>query len=476
MDKGTAGRLLVVDDDREFLTPFCEILSELGYEATAFASAAEALSSLSEKEFDLLLSDLVMPRMDGIVLLQAAMEIDPYLVCVIVTGQGTVHSAVEAMKAGAFDYLLKPVEIKTLVPILSRAMAVRRLKRSEEKYRTIVEDQTELVNRFLPDGTLTFVNEAACRYFMKAPDELIGRNFMSFIPDEDREMIRRHLTSINPENPVVTIEHRLITVDGGIGWIQWTNRAIFDQKKEAIEFQAVGRDITERKKTEDELRDAKKRLQSISKSLLERIEKERRFIARELHDEIGQSLTALRINLQKMQKSPNSFCCTDSIKQNMEIVEHLLGQVRKLSLDLRPSLLDDLGLVPALRWYVNRVQQSGLPVSFITDSMESRLPLEIETACFRVIQEALTNALRHSKARRVTVELRLGESVLHVCVRDDGSGFDVRSTQRRAVKGESFGLLSMQERAVLVGGAVEIESSPGKGTSIRARFPLRERT
>jgi PAS domain S-box-containing protein len=262
MIKSKSGRLMIVDDEIDLLTSLCDILSEIGYETVGFTSGKDALKALKERDFDLLLTDLMMPEMDGIALLRAALEMDPHLVGIIITGQGTIHTAVEAIKIGAFDYVLKPFRLKSLDMTLTRAMRLHQLKESEEKYRSIVEDQTELVCRFLPGGLLTFVNEAYCRYFGKKREELIGNSFMTFIPDEDQEQVERHFMFINMENPVAKYEYRVISPNGEICWQQWTNRAIFDKQGNLIEFQAVGSDITERKRMEEELR---KRIEDLEK-------------------------------------------------------------------------------------------------------------------------------------------------------------------------------------------------------------------
>jgi PAS domain S-box-containing protein len=264
MIKSKLGRLLIVDDEVELVTPLCGLLSEWGYEAVGYTSSKDALETLKEQDFDLLLSDLVMPEIDGIELMKAAMEIDPHLVCIIISGKGTIQTAVEAMKVGAFDYIVKPLDWKLLKLILFRAMEVRRLREAEEKYRSIVEDyQTELICRFLPDRTLTFVNKAYCRYFDKRCEELIGHSFMPLIPDEDHEKLEKHIASLNLENPVATIEHRVFTPSGEIHWQKWTNRAIFDHHDNIIEFQSVGGDVTDRKHAEDALRGSEERFRAI---------------------------------------------------------------------------------------------------------------------------------------------------------------------------------------------------------------------
>jgi PAS domain S-box-containing protein len=213
------------------------------------------------------------------------------------------------------------------------------------------------------------------------------------------------------------------------------------------------------------------RLQILSRQLVEVQEAERRSLARELHDEIGQALTLVKINLQAALRSPDPMPAPH-LAESIGIVDRTLQQVRKLSLDLRPSLLDDLGLVPALRWYVDRQGQlGGFTAQFAGDPLEERLPPEVEIACFRIVQEALTNVMRHAGARQVRVELRRGQEELRLTICDDGEGFDVPAAWAGAVRGESLGLLSMEERVQLLGGRIEFESEPGQGTEIRVCLP-----
>jgi PAS domain S-box-containing protein len=145
------------------------------------------------------------------------------------------------------------------------------LYESEAPYRAIVEGQTELVCRWFPDGTLTFVNEAYCRYFGKKREELIGRSFMPLIPGEDHEKFQKHLKSLSRENPVGVIEHRVISSRGEIRWQQWVDRAIFDDRGCLVEFQSVGRDITEQKRTEEKLRQRNEYLEALHETAIELI-------------------------------------------------------------------------------------------------------------------------------------------------------------------------------------------------------------
>lgn len=236
----------------------------------------------------------------------------------------------------------------------------------------------------------------------------------------------------------------------------------FDQMAQALEQRELERQR------------ATQKLQIISHRLVEVQETERRQIARELHDEIGQSLTIAEMNLHAALHSPATAAKERRLRESIQAVERVLEQVHDLSLNLRPSILDDLGLEPALRWYTHRhAATTGLQAEFRAASLEERLDLVIETECFRVAQEALTNVARHAQASAVTVDLTRRNGHLHLRVRDDGVGFDVAALRSQAVQGASLGLLSMEERASLAGGGLEFNSAPGQGTEVHAWFPLR---
>jgi signal transduction histidine kinase len=222
------------------------------------------------------------------------------------------------------------------------------------------------------------------------------------------------------------------------------------------------------------LRESRARLQSLSQALIESQEAERRHLARELHDEIGQALTAVTLNLDALRKSERRDEAGRCIEETSRLIKHLIEQVRDLSLDLRPSILDDLGLAAALRWYVARnAERSGVAIEFRAPSLEERLPPEIETACFRIAQEAVTNIVRHAHASRASVEIERTARELELKVSDDGAGFDVEQARDQARAGKSFGLVGMEERAALLGGSLEVESRRGRGTELRFRLPLR---
>jgi len=226
----------------------------------------------------------------------------------------------------------------------------------------------------------------------------------------------------------------------------------------------------ERKRAEEELRLSHNRLKELSRQLIEAQEIERRTIGRELHDQFGQMLTALKLTLETAAQLPPQIAQT-KLAQALELTNDLLTRTSRLSLDLRPPMLDDFGLIPALLWHINRFEeQSGIRVNFThTDIQKQRFAPEIEITAYRVIQEALTNTARHAGANRIRLEVRAGSGELTIEIEDDGKGFDPQQAlaKRR-------GLNSMRERVALAGGSFQIQSRPGDGSRLFIRLPLKE--
>ncbi len=300
---------------------------------------------------------------------------------------------------------------------------------------------------------------------------------------EDRDRVLAALNAyLNGDSPSYRTEYRLMHKDGAYRWILSHGIALRD--KDGTPYRMVGSnsDITERKRAEEVREDLYERLQeshaglrTLSRRLMEVQEKERRHLASELHDEIGQALTAAKINLQHLMDRPASPEVGAHLENSVNILDRTLQQVRNLSLDLRPSLLDDLGLAPTLKWMVDRhAQASGITITFssYSDMENVRCPVDVELACYRTAQEALTNAIRHAKATMIVIALHCSDSELRLTIRDDGVGFDLNGTLTRAREGKSAGLLGILERVSLLGGQVDIQSRHGHGTQIHARFPL----
>jgi PAS domain S-box-containing protein len=272
--------------------------------------------------------------------------------------------------------------------------------------------------------------------------------------------------------PDYTVEYRMRHRDGTWRWFMLHADLEVDDSGRPLRLLGSQIEITPLKQQQAELASASARLQQLSRRLLEVQEEERRHLARELHDEIGQVLTVAKIHLQSVGSSSNGLL--PSMQEPVQLLDRLLAQVRSLSLDLRPPLLDDLGLVAALNWLLQHpTSRTATPrVHLSAPGTLRRCDPTIETACFRIAQEALTNALRHAEAEAVDLTLSVQGNALHLTVADNGIGFDAAAARVRAEGGGSIGLLGMSERASLAGGTLTLLSAPGRGTRIEAIFPL----
>jgi signal transduction histidine kinase len=221
-----------------------------------------------------------------------------------------------------------------------------------------------------------------------------------------------------------------------------------------------------------QIRTGREQLRALSRRLLEAQELERRRVARELHDEVGQLLTGLKLVLQ-MTAAGAPVGQKLGLDEAEALVSELMARVRQLSLDLRPAMLDDLGLLPALLWHIPRYsQQTKVAVDFKHAGIEGRrFAAEMETAAYRIVQEALTNVARYSGAPQASVRVWSDAEALTVEVEDHGAGFDPEAL---LVNGKTSGLAGMRERVDLLGGRLTLDTSPGRGTHLIAVLPLAE--
>ena len=371
----------------------------------------------------------------------------------------------------AFDQMAQALEGREA----DRHSADAALKGSELRYRRLFETaQDGILILNAQTGQIDDVNPFLTDMLGYTREQLLGNKLWEIGPFKDTKASKAEFRELQRETYVRYEDLPLQTRDGRSINVEFVSNVYQVNGNKVVQCNI--RDITKRKQAEATRKAFIRKLQVLSHRLVEAQETERRTIARELHDEIGQALTVIQLNLQAMLLSPDTGALSPRLKESLEVADHVLEQVHDISLNLRPSVLDDLGLEPALRWYADRqAALAGLQVEVRTDPLEQRLDPVIETVCFRVAQEALNNVVKHAKARTVTVELTQNdaEQQLHLSVRDDGVGFDVASIREQAVRGSSLGLLSMEERATLADGGLEYDSTPGRGTEVHAWFPLK---
>ena len=362
--------------------------------------------------------------------------------------------------------------------VIFTALDITERKRMEERLRLLssaLEQSSDGIAVTDLEGNLLFVNNAFATMHGYAAEELVGRHLSLFHATEQMpsvEAANRQMQNTGEFSGEIWHVRR-----GGMVFPALMHNSLLrDEAGNAIGMIGSLIDITEHKRAEKALRESEERLRYLSSQLITAQEEERKGISLELHDEMGQTLTAIGLNLESIGKEltpEHAAMIKDKLAETISLVEHASDHVRDLSLDLRPSMLDDLGLLPTLRWYVNSYEKrTETPVIFEALNLEERLAPEVEIVLYRIVQESLNNIRKHAQAKKVKIRLEQKKKKIGVLIEDDGIGFhsDRAVSETTLVKG--IGLLGMQERVRLLGGSLKIRSREGQGTSIFVELPL----
>ncbi|HBA66642.1 MAG TPA: hypothetical protein DCZ48_10805, partial [Methylococcaceae bacterium] len=350
--------------------------------------------------------------------------------------------------------------------------AEKALRTSEERYRTLFENSVEAIFVNRGGDRIEQVNQA-CLKLWKAdrPEELLDKHPLKLFHPDYHELIRARIhhsmvdKAINP-----FIEEKIVRLDGTFADVLVSTVPFTDEKGPMI-FVVV-MDITERKRAEAELQANKKQYQDLSNHLELIREEERARIAREIHDELGSFLTVLKMDLSWLDKrlSPDNGKYREKIRVMNRQIEEAIQAVKKIITDLRPSILDHLGLLPAIEWLVENFQQrSGIDCLLTMPKEDLRLDPDRSTAVFRIAQEALTNIIQHAEASRVSIIVEADNQNLLMTISDNGRG---DALQQSLLK-DGFGVRGMQERARYFAGELTIQSNPGEGALIKLTLPIR---
>lgn len=287
------------------------------------------------------------------------------------------------------------------------------------------------------------------------------------------EKLQAYLAGMNEEH---IVEFRMRHKDGSWRWIYSRAEAIRDSNGKPISMLGCHIDVTQQRKKDEELKASKARLEFLSRQLIREHETELHHLARELHDEFGQVLTAMKMNLQEIRREADEPIRA-RVQTNISMIDQVVQQVREITLNLRPPQLDTLGLVAALHWFLkHQAEIVGFQERLSVNPPDLRVSPELAIVCYRIAQEAVTNSIKHAKPRCIEIELLQEDGILHLIIRDDGPGFEISEVGTRKSNEGSFGLISMRERAELANGQCEIHSKVGSGTTVHACLPISENT
>ncbi len=299
--------------------------------------------------------------------------------------------------------------------------------------------------------------------------------FLDAVHPDDREFVQQAVNKAVYEHVPYSIDHRIIRPDRTKRTVHEEGEVFFDKSGKPIRMIGTVHDITDRKRAEEALRESEEKLRFLSSQLLTAQEKEGKRIAQELHDGIGQSLTAIKFSVENSLKQTDKSTAMpgNTLEAVVPMIQEAIEEVRRISMDLRPSILDDLGVLATITWFCREFQTiySGIRIQKQIDIQENEVPDHLKTVIFRVLQEALNNVAKHSKAELMRLYLRKTGGTIELAIEDNGLGFDLEDTLSVESTKRGLGLTSMRERTELSGGSFAIQSTRGAGTIVRASWP-----
>ena len=343
------------------------------------------------------------------------------------------------------------------------------LKSSREKYKHLFDyNPMPMWMISYPERNFIDVNRAALKHYGYTREEFLQMNVLDIRPPKDVDLFKKMLNGLNPGSDYTGIwRHR--KKNGDIIRVEIIAHEIVYEGNNVRLILAI--DIDAKIKAEEKLQQSYQQIRQLATHLQNIREEERTNIAREIHDELGQQLTGLKMYISWLTKKikPQDPEIKTKFANTMELIEDTIKSVRKISTELRPSMLDDLGLLAAMEWQSNEFEKrSGIPIEFINLTNNELIPHKYTTGLFRIFQESLTNVARHADATKVTSSLLFKDSQLILNIQDDGKGFILHNIGSK----KTLGLFGMKERAMEMGGSYEIISEPGLGTTVSIKIPI----
>lgn len=357
--------------------------------------------------------------------------------------------------------------------VTEQRQAEEALLESEARYRALVENQVEAVCRWLPDTTLTYVNEAYCRLLGHSREELLGRSFLDFMVTDNTRELMRHVRSLINHPRLAYYEHEIANGEQGSVWMRWSDCPILDGKGTVQEFQLVGMDITDRKIAELALISQREQLRKLATELAMTEERERQNIATELHDTVGQQLAAAKMKLDALAVDPDCSNTDGNLVKAYNLILQAIACIRSLTFQISPPLLYMIGFTAAVQSLCEKFEEdTGIMVEYREHGDAAFIGKNLRGTLYRMVRELLHNIAKHAGADQVTVTVSCVAATIEITVEDNGAGFDGVGVLLQGNRNNCVGLFSIKQRIEYLGGSVSIISQPGAGSRITLRVPL----
>jgi PAS domain S-box-containing protein len=487
-----ATRILLADDHR-IVRQGLRLLLEKEPDLEVVAEAENGQSTLrlvKELMPEVVIMDAAMPDLAPVEVIRLILAASPGVKIIALSMYTDRRFVVEVLKVGASGYLLKECAFEELARAIHEVLAnktyispgvseiviqdyIEALRESEARFRTIFEGATLGIALVDIDGRIEESNPALQEMLGLSREELRSRVFTDFTKGEDASRCKTLFTElVEGKRDSFQIEKQYVRKDGNLAWGRLTVspfRGAGNQRQFAI---GMVEDITERRQAEGEIRTYQEQLRSLASELSLTEERERRRLATDLHDHIGQILALAQIKLGALRESASSSNLAAPMDEVRRLIEQTIQYTRSLTFELSPPILYDLGFEAAVEWLAELVQnQHAMHIEVQLDKHPKPMGDEIRVLLFQAVRELLVNVVKHAKANQVLVSIAREGKDIRIQVADDGVGLGIPADA--PLGGTGFGLFSIRERLKYLGGHLKVESEPGKGTKVTLVVPLK---
>ena len=480
-------RVLVVEDEKIIAKDIESTLKRIGHEsAGSVARGEDALIAAEKERPDMVLMDITLKgEMDGI---EAAKIINDrfHIPIVYITAHQDEDTIEKTKGTNPYGYITKPLDDRDLSTAINSAMYRRdvelKLKDAEEKYFRLSENAPDMIfSQNIASRSYNYVNISAVKLTGYQPKEFYDKPGLleSIVDPEWKAQYLFTLKMIQDANTQIPFEYMITHKNGKKIWINQRSVVLKNQNNEAVSIEAILTDITERKNYEQRLEETTQKLRALSNYQQKVREEERLYISREIHDQLGQDLTVLKMDLTMLGKNAAKNIdgnparkpddTVSELKRITSYIDDIINKVRKIATELRPDILDKLGLTEAIEWHSGEFEKrTGIKCRTKLCEDEIILNPEKSISVFRIFQETLTNTARHSGATEVLIEMSVMNGWMILSIKDNGRGI----TPAEIEKGTSLGILGMKERVLILGGIWVIKGEENNGTTVQIKVPL----